>query len=132
MNTIKAINEVLNSCQERISTILNVPVKVSYQVIKTNISDHILLKTVCDICCVDVIQVLTKRRDHSLVTARQLFCYFNTQYEGRTKVHTGNVLGRDHTSVIHSIQVVNDMIKTGNTEYQYFINIIKETVYGKS
>ena len=57
-------------------------------------------------------EVLRKpNRTRERVIARQLICYFVRKYTQKTLFEVGQLIGnRDHTTVIHSINTVNDFL----------------------
>lgn len=81
----------------------------SFESKMTNITD-----TVCDVLQVDKKKVFSKIRQRPYVTARQLSMYFiRRNYPHIPMKNTGDFFGgRDHTTVIHSIQTVKNLIET--------------------
>lgn len=52
-------------------------------------------------------------RDRSLVLARQLTFYFLRKYTTYSLERIGNLFGRDHTTIIHGVRTVNNLLYTG-------------------
>jgi chromosomal replication initiator protein len=70
-------------------------------------------------------QVCGKRRDREIAIARHMFCYLSRMHTNCSLLAIGGFLGgRDHTTVINSIKVCNDMI---DTEYEVFVDMLNET-----
>lgn len=57
-------------------------------------------------------QILKQDRRRDLVFARNCLTYFLFKYTKMSKVAIGLLLGRDHTSVIHSLKALQDLIDT--------------------
>jgi hypothetical protein len=70
-----------------------------------------VLEAVCFVMGQDVERVKSKERYRHLVICRHLFYYLSKYYYGAKLREIGNITGNaDHTSVIHGISVINDMI----------------------
>ena len=72
---------------------------------------------VCDIFGVTLGELLSKARQRELVDARKAFFYFALQIRDRQKrqdslVSIGKMLGKDHSTVIHSVKQANSLIET--------------------
>lgn len=52
-----------------------------------------------------------KSRDRDRVWARQLYCYFARKFTKLSLKAIGNVIGRDHTTVIHCISTASNVIE---------------------
>lgn len=58
-------------------------------------------------------ELQSKSRRHTLVLARQLFCYIARRDYRYTFKEIGDVLGyRDHTTVIHSVKMIENLYKS--------------------
>lgn len=68
-------------------------------------------------------KIIGKRRDKEIASARHIFCYLGRSHTGASLLAIGKFLGRDHTTVINSIKVVNDMI---DTDYEVFVDMVNE------
>ena len=72
-----------------------------------------ILETVCRATGTDRAEVCSKSRKTETVAARQLFCFFAKKHTKHTFGQIGKMLGSyDHSTVIHAIKKVNDMIYT--------------------
>jgi len=61
-----------------------------------------------------------KTRKREIIIARQAFCYFSKQLTNNTLKIIGKYLGqRDHSTVIHSIQVWDNLKQVDSTVKQY-------------
>ena len=70
-------------------------------------------------------KILGKRRDREIASARHLFCYLSRMHTNASLLAIGEFLGgRDHTTVINSIKVCNNMI---DTDYEVFVDMLNET-----
>lgn len=79
--------------------------------------DELKLDNIKTIICseekVDPVRITLKSRDRKIVIARQLFMFFGYEVAGCKKLFISQYLGqKDHTSVVHGIQRINDLIDT--------------------
>jgi chromosomal replication initiation ATPase DnaA len=88
-----------------------------------------ILSVVCDVVYVDIQRVCDKKRYGGNITiARHLYCYLakkNTEYTFR---EIGEIINRNHATVISSVKHIEDMIYTNDKKYfQYLkeLNIIQ-------
>jgi len=68
-----------------------------------------------------------KKRKRSMVHARQLIFYFLKKYTSYTLKNIGKFFGKDHTTVIHGIQTINDLLYVEDKEileWEQDINIL--------
>lgn len=82
-----------------------------------------VLEAVVSVSGVPGEKILGKRRDRDISTARHIFCYLSRSHTVASLDAIGKFLGRDHTTVINSIRVVNDMI---DTDYEVFVQLVNE------
>jgi hypothetical protein len=73
-----------------------------------------IVHLVCNFCYVDYDDMMSKRRFRELVDTRQMICYIINKYyhERVTLADIGLIINCDHSSVIHSIKCVNNLIQT--------------------
>jgi len=72
-------------------------------------------KTVSEFFKVSIDQLKDKTRKKEIVMARQLAMYFSKEYTSLSLKSIGyHFGGRDHSTVIHAVQTVNDMYDTDN------------------
>jgi len=69
-----------------------------------------VLEGVCFIMGQEIDRVKKKDRYRELVVCRHLFYYLAKNFYGAKLKDIGAVTGTDHTSVIHGISVINDLI----------------------
>jgi len=69
-----------------------------------------VLEGVCFVMGQDINRVKTKGRFRELVVCRHLFYYLSKYYYGATLKEIGHLTNTDHTSVIHGINVINDLL----------------------
>jgi chromosomal replication initiator protein len=73
-------------------------------------------KTVSEYFKVTIDQLKDKTRKKEIVMARQLAMYFSKEYTNLSLKTIGyHFGGRDHSTVIHAVQTVNDLYDTDNT-----------------
>lgn len=55
--------------------------------------------------------IKSKSREKEFVFARHVFCYLAKKYTGHTLKAIGQYINRDHTSIIHAIQTMNNEMR---------------------
>lgn len=72
-----------------------------------------VIKIVCEHFNINPLDILNQCRKREFVMARQISIYFIKQKTKLTLKEIGNIFdGRDHATVIYSINTVNDLIDT--------------------
>lgn len=70
---------------------------------------------VCHVTGISYDRVLKKSRKREVVVARQLICYWSRAMTKFSLKEIGLLIGgKDHTTVIHSCNAVNNLLKTGD------------------
>ena len=83
------------------------------QDIETEVGIDYIQKTVAEYFKVEVGALKDKIRKKEIVIARQVAMYFSKEYTNHSLKSIGyHFGGRDHSTVIHAVQSVNDMIDT--------------------
>lgn len=84
--------------------------------IETEVGIDFIQKTVSDYFDIKLDDLKAKTRKKEIVTARQVAMYFSKEFTNHSLKSIGyHFGGRDHSTVIHAVQSVNDMIETDNT-----------------
>ena len=94
--------------------------------IETEVGIDYIQKTVSDFYNLKVDQLKDKTRKKEIVIARQIAMYFSKEYTNHSLKSIGyHFGGRDHSTVIHAVQSVNDMMDV-NTNFRSSIDDIKK------
>ncbi|MCC5921209.1 MAG: chromosomal replication initiator protein DnaA [Cyclobacteriaceae bacterium] len=94
--------------------------------IDTEVDIDFIQKTVADYFKLKVDDLVAKTRKKEMVKARQIAMYFCKSLTDHSLKSIGfNFGGRDHTTVIHSVQSVEDQMVTNNT-YKAHVDEIKK------
>jgi chromosomal replication initiation ATPase DnaA len=72
-----------------------------------------LLLMVAGVSNIDVDTLKGKRRPVEIVIARQMYCYIAFRYTENSMDNIGKHIGRDHTTVLHSITTINNGLYIG-------------------
>ena len=84
--------------------------------IETEVGIDYIQKTVSEYFSVRLDDLKAKTRKKEIVTARQVAMYFSKEHTNHSLKSIGyHFGGRDHTTVIHAVQTVNDLIDTDST-----------------
>lgn len=74
----------------------------------------------------------SKKRTHNIVHARQLCCYLIRKYTKVSKLVIGKVFfNRDHSTVIHSINVIENELTTSSRGTKSDIDNLSDLIEGK-
>jgi len=76
-----------------------------------------ILREVSEVSGVNIDEILSLSRKEKICIARQMFCYIATENKKWTQKQIGAAIRRDHSTVIHSRSVVEDMLNTKQQEY---------------
>jgi len=83
------------------------------QDIENEVGIDFIQKTVSETFNVSLDDMKDKTRKKEIVIARQVAMYFSKQYTNHSLKSIGyHFGGRDHSTVIHAVQTVNDMMET--------------------
>jgi len=83
--------------------------------IETEVGIDYIQKTVSEFYNLNVGQLKDKTRKKEIVIARQIAMYFSKEYTNHSLKSIGyHFGGRDHSTVIHAVQSVNDMMDVNN------------------
>jgi len=84
--------------------------------IETEVGIDFIQKTCADYYDIKLPDLKAKTRKKEIVTARQVAMYFSKEFTNHSLKSIGyHFGGRDHSTVIHAVQTVNDLIETDTT-----------------
>lgn len=96
--------------------------------ISREVSIEFIQKTVCEYFNVEIIKLKEKTRKRAVVQARQLSMYLAKSFTKHSlKVIGKHFGGRDHSTVIHSCQAVQNLIDT-DTDFKESVNEIQKKI----
>ncbi len=110
-----------------------IDLELAKQILKNIVTDidsevgiDYIQKTVSDYFKVSLEDLKAKTRKKEIVIARQVAMYFSKDYTNHSLKSIGyHFGGRDHSTVIHAVQSVNDMIDT-NAKFRFAIDELKK------
>lgn len=88
-----------------------------------------VIKVICEHFEFSFEQILKQDRRRKIVFARNCLVYFLFKYTRMSKVAIGELLERDHTSVIHSLKALQDLIDTEDEVSNTIVEIRKKLLY---
>jgi chromosomal replication initiator protein len=88
-----------------------------------------VIKVICEHFEYSFEQLLKQDRHRELVFARNCLYYFLFKYTKMSKVAIGELLKRNHTSVIHSLKALQDLIDTEDDVSDTIVEIRKKLIY---
>lgn len=72
----------------------------------------IIVRTVCEYFEISETKVKSKGRAREITFARQIIMHYLFYYTDMNKVTIGNFMNRDHTTVIHSLRTLKNLMDT--------------------
>lgn len=100
--------------------------------IETEVGIDYIQKTVSEYYKIATDDLKAKTRKKEIVIARQIAMYFSKEYTNHSLKSIGyHFGGRDHSTVIHAVQSVNDMMDT-NSNFKNSIEDLKKKLKMKS
>lgn len=100
--------------------------------IETEVGMDFIQKTCADYFDIKVEDLKAKTRKKEIVTARQVAMYFAKEFTNHSLKSIGyHFGGRDHSTVIHAVQTVNDLMDT-DTAFRNAVNELKKKFKMKS
>ncbi|CAD5273176.1 MULTISPECIES: chromosomal replication initiator protein DnaA [unclassified Imperialibacter] len=110
-----------------------IDLELAKQIIKNIVNDYdtevgidYIQKAVSDYFNVALEDLKAKTRKKEIVIARQVAMYFSKDYTNHSLKSIGyHFGGRDHSTVIHAVQAVNDMIDT-DAKFRYSVDELKK------
>lgn len=112
---IPVVTRILERAEQDIKRITGVAVSleiIGLQPISINNPD-VVAKVICDHFAIGKKQLCGRDRDINFVLARQCFIYFLCRkFRGRlSMMKVGKLLSRDHTTIVHHVKRIKDMIE---------------------
>jgi chromosomal replication initiator protein len=94
--------------------------------IETEVGIEFIQKSVSEYYGIHVDELKAKTRKKEIVIARQVAMYFSKEFTNHSLKSIGyHFGGRDHSTVIHAVQTVNDMIET-DSGFRNSVNELKK------
>ena len=98
--------------------------KNSQRSLRYRISKDEILEIIAEECCIKVSDIADKTRKREVINGRFIFCGIMKEYFGYSLKKIGEFVGgRDHTTVIHSIEKYHDRYQT-EEHYRMVVNNI--------
>lgn len=127
------IYSIINKAEDEVSSLTGKRIRLipHAEDIKDDVSsimkkDLELRQIICQVTGIRWERIASKHRDRELVNARFMYCVFIKQRipSMTLKAIGENIGGRDHTSVIHALSTVNDLIASKDETITDLINKI--------
>ena len=77
---------------------------------------HELVKIISEVSKIDAVKIIGKERFRPYMIPRQLLCYYLRKKYFLTLEAIGEIIEKHHSSVIHSIAVIENMISINDLE----------------
>lgn len=126
---IPGLKQLLDETEIKIEMLIGKPVKVYYNIRVINIRPGELLDIICEVCDVEIVDVLSPKRYAELVKARQIFSWFAYNEMKVQQKRIAEILGnRDHTTIVNALQQAKDFIDTNDVKFMPAYNAVDEKV----
>ena len=113
MSTIEAVEllESLDHQREVVRRLIQMKInKGKRDGFRVPASAHKILSIVADVTGVSISDIVSKNRSQDIKNARHIAAYVMFTDLGWTKSKAGEAVGRDHSTVIHSINFISDAL----------------------
>lgn len=80
-------------------------------------------KAVCDYFVVKLSDLKSSRRERSIARPRQIAMYLAKELTSKSLPEIGLDFGRDHTTILHAIRLIEDLIKTDATLAEHVMRL---------
>jgi chromosomal replication initiation ATPase DnaA len=97
---------------------VNRPLKTPYEII---------IEVVCDYQKMPETRIFANTRKREIVFARQVIMYFGNKYKQGTLRELGDMFGKNHSTALHSIRTINNLIDT-NPQIRHDIGKMDEII----
>jgi chromosomal replication initiation ATPase DnaA len=87
-------------------------IRVRLKFLKRRYSIDIITSAIKKVTKITHQQLGRKDRHRDVTEARKMYCYFVKQKMNLSLKEIGNSIGRDHTTIIHNIEVFKDLYET--------------------
>lgn len=125
---IPGVQEILDKCHADIQALTGHQITLSFSLKFHYLSTRVLIGIVTDVCEVSWDNITGNSRKGLLVLPRHLYCYFAREYQKKTLIQIAQLLGRDHTSVMHSISHVKNMVANSDELYMIYFSEIEKRI----
>lgn len=89
-----------------------------------------IMELVCEEFEVQEVAVKSKKRTKNIALARQVYMYLSREFLNESLINIGKTVSRDHSTVIHSIEKIENKLKTDKV-FEATIFSIKSRLTGK-
>lgn len=122
------VQAILDKCHADIEALTGHPVTLNFSLKFHYLSTRVLAGIITDVCEVDWDDVVGTSRKGVLVISRHLYCYFAREYQKKKFVQISQLLNRDHTTVMHSVNIVKNMIEVSDELYMTYFSEIENRI----
>jgi chromosomal replication initiation ATPase DnaA len=103
------------------------PTEVSQQREVKKVTPENILNAIDKVLDVNLDQIKSQTRKSRIVLARQFFCYLVRERCNYGLVDVGAMINRDHSTVLHSVNVIATMLDN-NKFYQFYFNEVLKNI----
>jgi chromosomal replication initiator protein len=111
--TLNDVEEIINKAIQNVSK---------------KVTDKQIIKAVADFYNITPEDILIRKRKKEVVEPRQIAIYLLRDILDLSYPYIGEKIGRDHTTIIHAYEKINQEINKNSTLYQKIL-LIKESIY---
>ncbi len=106
----QTVKRFIQECEVQISEYLEIPVKIDFKLRLSHLTVADIKEEVLTVLNVSWEAIVKQNRKRPLAMARHIFFWLVDQYTLLNQREIGELMNRDRTTMLHSIQVVNDAI----------------------
>jgi hypothetical protein len=112
LSLLPQIEDSVAVCETHISDLIGFSVTLKIEADERNINLSKLQLMVCTYFKVKWDEIIGKSRKRHIVEARHSYCYVARRIFNQTATSVAKSINRDHTSVIHATQTMDDLMFT--------------------
>lgn len=138
--TDPAVKNILRDARQKVERIVQRPLSIGLVEVrnkpafvcnspKVDAEKLRLQNIICNVCGVYWWEITGKSRKKNIVVARQMYCVYARTFLKKSLVNIGYDIEKDHTTVIHSLQTVQNMLDTDDQLWVEKFERINQSLY---
>jgi len=131
----ETVDIFIKECERQISEYMGAVVKVNISLPQGIVTEQLIRELVVKHFDIEWKEMKAEKKHHHIVFARQAYFWLMRQYTFLTLKEIARYLERDYTTVIHSMQSVENMMETKNENIKPLYKItdhIKKVINGEA
>lgn len=125
-----SINAIVTEAEDRIEKLIGSPIYLYMKTGSFRSKEEAVRTTVCKLYGVTWEEIKSPVRSRHITDARFMYCWFLMRHVRKsTYAAIGRSLNRDHTSIIHAVAKVNDLLFVKDPTFTENAKFIKQQIF---